>query len=502
MRRAWTRSSALLGALLLLLAPATSVTLQAATLRVGPTHEYATIGAALTQAASGDTILVSSGTYSGPDNRGLNFENRDVALVSETGAASTIIDCEGLDRALEFHLYARSTAVVDGFTIRNGSAEFGGGIYCVFSAPEIRNCRIEHCTAARAGGAIRYSETPDAVLENCDFYYNVADRGGALSTLDTTIELTDCDAFYNSARSGGAMHLHRGTTSLRDCALRYNVADECGGAVYADASVLLEAYDSLFTHGSAGENGGGIYAGSAAIRMNNCEVGANSAGGSSGGGGIFVKSGSWELTDCLIGGNSANHAGGVYIVAYNSTETGSIVGCTFIDNDGTNGCSAAFLYNSEVSHCVFHGNWAARGTCGLDEYHCDVRNCTFTRNASANNGANISGHGGTIERCIVGFTPVGCAFDFPSWEMPVVQQCLVYQNANGMGTSFPGVAMFDPKFCDVYGADVSLCGNSPCLPDAPMNPYDVLLGALEAGCGDCTSPVEPMSWGAIKALYR
>ena len=103
---------------------------------------------------------------------------------------------------------------------------------------------------------------------------------------------------------------------------------------------------------------------------------------------------------------------------------------------------------------------------------------------------------------MIAFAQAGDAFGFSSYYLPTVIGCVEYHNAGGIGTSFPDIVRFDPKFCDLYGADLSLCGNSRCLPDAPMNQYDVLLGALGAGCGDCTSPVEPMSWGAIKALYR
>jgi hypothetical protein len=34
------------------------------------------------------------------------------------------------------------------------------------------------------------------------------------------------------------------------------------------------------------------------------------------------------------------------------------------------------------------------------------------------------------------------------------------------------------------------------------NPWGVLIGAHGEGCSPCTSPVERVSWGQIKAMYR
>ncbi len=58
----------------------------------------------------------------------------------------------------------------------------------------------------------------------------------------------------------------------------------------------------------------------------------------------------------------------------------------------------------------------------------------------------------------------------------------------------------DPLFCDLYNDDLTLCGNSPCLPDS--NDCEVLIGAYGEGCDDCENPVEMTSWGSIKAMYR
>jgi hypothetical protein len=90
---------------------------------------------------------------------------------------------------------------------------------------------------------------------------------------------------------------------------------------------------------------------------------------------------------------------------------------------------------------------------------------------------------------------------------PALTCCDVYGNAGGDWVGciadqygINGNFSEDPLFCDMSGGDLTLCANSPCLPTG--NSCGVLIGAHDQGCPDCSSPVKPTSWGAIKALYR
>jgi len=109
--------------------------------------EYPTMQAGIDAAAEGDTVLVADGTYTGGGNRDLDFGGVNMVVMSENGPEVTSIDCEGdsLDshRGFYFHSGEDSTAVVQGFTIRNGYAAgpwpkfVGGGIRCDNSSPTI-----------------------------------------------------------------------------------------------------------------------------------------------------------------------------------------------------------------------------------------------------------------------------------------------------------------------------------------------------------------------------
>jgi hypothetical protein len=59
----------------------------------------------------------------------------------------------------------------------------------------------------------------------------------------------------------------------------------------------------------------------------------------------------------------------------------------------------------------------------------------------------------------------------------------------------------DPLFCDGENGDLTLDGDSPCLPDHHPEGYPCgLIGALGAGCG--ATAVEPVTWGTVKTRFR
>ena len=102
--------------------------------------DYPTIQAAINKAQTGDTVLVANGTYTGSGNKDLDFGGKAITVRSLNGAEWTIIDCEGSGRGFYFHSGEKSSSVVDGFTITNGSATPGVGIYCELnSSPTITN---------------------------------------------------------------------------------------------------------------------------------------------------------------------------------------------------------------------------------------------------------------------------------------------------------------------------------------------------------------------------
>ena len=81
---------------------------------------------------SGDTILVRAGIY----RETVSLSSKDLVIRSEKGAFRTILDAGRSGSAIS--LVNRSGATrIEGFTIRNGSDQTGGGVWVLGGAPVI-----------------------------------------------------------------------------------------------------------------------------------------------------------------------------------------------------------------------------------------------------------------------------------------------------------------------------------------------------------------------------
>ena len=136
---------------------------QAGTIRIPA--DYPTIQAGIDAAVNGDTVLVADGVYTGTGNVNLDFKGKAITVKSENGAANCIIDCENIDDTYGFRFFSgeAATAVVEGFTIRNGKAQYGGGIICYKSSPTITNNIITGNSANNVGGGISCSASSPAI---------------------------------------------------------------------------------------------------------------------------------------------------------------------------------------------------------------------------------------------------------------------------------------------------------------------------------------------------
>ncbi|MHC4104522.1 MAG: right-handed parallel beta-helix repeat-containing protein, partial [Planctomycetota bacterium] len=111
--------------------------------------DYLTIQEGIDAASSGDTVLVADGVY---------FENItfpagiDVIVKSKSGPEATTIDGNSAGSVVTFNNGQWTDWVLDGFTIENGYAADGGGVYCIDSYVTIINCTISGNTAYEGSG--------------------------------------------------------------------------------------------------------------------------------------------------------------------------------------------------------------------------------------------------------------------------------------------------------------------------------------------------------------
>ena len=142
--------------------------------------DYETIQDGIDASIAGDTILVRPGTYV----ENIDFLGKDIVVGSlflTTGDVayidSTVIDGDGVDAVVTLNRMESEAAVLNGFQIRNGSSQEGGGIYCFHSSPTIAYCAVYGNEAESGGGGVFCYEGSPA-LRNCTISNNSVDEGG------------------------------------------------------------------------------------------------------------------------------------------------------------------------------------------------------------------------------------------------------------------------------------------------------------------------------------
>lgn len=280
---------------------------------------YPTIQAAVDAASNGDEIRVHPGTYSGEGNIMVNPLGRTIVIRSIAGPEVTTIDCQSAGSAFRFDTEETDQTRVEGFTIRNGLAQEGGGIYCGYASPVIRDCIFRDCRAVYGGG-IQLNQS-HARVEACQFFGCRAEGGtyggsaGGLSAENGGALIIDClfegcsahgIPAYGSGKGGG---MWAGTAQIVRCRFQGNTADFLGGGLDADYTCQIE--DCVFIGNRAGTGGGACLG--VNVVATGCTFAANEAlvgpQGDGKGGGITIFGNQADLRRCIVWGNCAAQGG-------------------------------------------------------------------------------------------------------------------------------------------------------------------------------------------------
>jgi len=192
--------------------------------------------------ATGWTVLVANGTYTGTGNKNLDFSGKAIHLKSVGGAANCIIDCENSGRGFYFHSGETNAAIVDGFTIQGGNSGGvgdGGAIYCNNSSPTFTNCTISGNTANPGpGGGVGCYSSPSPTFTNCTISDNSAGYGGGIFCYcSSSPTFTNCAISGNTATSyGGGVSCSLSNPTFTNCTISGNTATTYGGGAccYSD----------------------------------------------------------------------------------------------------------------------------------------------------------------------------------------------------------------------------------------------------------------------------
>jgi len=287
--------------------------------------EYGSIQSGINAAVSGDTVSVEPGIY----YETIDFLGKDVTVSSVSSASDTYIDGNVSSGSVVMFISGEtSDSILDGFTIRNGSAGKGGGVLVENSAPTIRDCIVSGNESTNNGGGI-YVDSGEIILDNVKINNNSAASSGAGLYLK----------FSNCSMAGGSIENNSGGN---------------GGALYVKDSPSSGDFilDSVSIAGnSAQNNGGGVYAKNSFLEVQDCHFDLNAS--NRGGAWFSYLDGDARIEDTKFSNNSAKDVGGAVDLRNLSSIT--FVNCEFNGNtadsdcDGTGDGAILDLVNSSAT---------------------------------------------------------------------------------------------------------------------------------------------------------
>ena len=446
-------------------------------------YPFSTVQRGIDAATTGDEVVVLQGTYTGEGNRdvelawGKTITVRSSDPADQNVVAATIIDCQGSASEPHRGFNLHNSSTLNGLTIENGYADYGGGISCRSYNDKsiIINCIIRNNTADYGGGMYNSDSSP--TVTNCIFNGNVANnQGGGMRSVSSHPIMTNCVFNGNVANSnGGGIYGGSSTITITDCIISSNTSYGRGGGIYGERSSLsitgcnisgntsvlagggisgsCDINDCTIYNNETNGNGGGVATGGPAT-INNCVISNNTSKGSGGG----ISSSSIQnivtITNCSFIGNNAIGAGGG--LAYLET-AGTVSHCTFTENsaDHGGGMSNSAFSSPTVTNCVFTANVAdtyGGGMYNIQGSSPTVMNCIFAGNISLQSGGaicNIMWSSPIITNCALSSNSAdisgGGMFSI-SGSNSIVEDCILWGNASPSGA----------QICDMGGSSVSV----------------------------------------------
>lgn len=360
---------------------------------------------AVDASANGDMIVVTDGVYNvgarltadGTTNR-LVVTNA-ITIQSVDGPAATLVDGGQAGRCM----YLGAGVSLSGFTVTNGTAVNGGGIYCGSSNTVVTNCVLANNTANYGGGI--YSGS----LTNCTLSGNACGiaGGGAYGSI-----LNGCTLTSNGggSQSGGAGAF---SCVLTNCTLtgNTNIFASGGGA---RSSTLVNCSLNGNSAVGAGRNGGAADSST----LINCTLSNNHADAYGGGANGCL------LTNCTVSGNNTDSEGG-------GVSSSTAQNCTLSSNNSGYGGGASF--NCLLIDCYINGNYASYG--GGVYGSCTLYNCLLVNNTAGGYGGGSDGC--TLNNCTVSGNTAQPTFGGYGGGAytGTLNNCIVYYNNGGSGAA-------------------------------------------------------------------
>jgi hypothetical protein len=342
---------------------------------------YTTIGDAIAAADPGDTIEVCAGTY----NERLVIE-KQLFVRGLGGLESTIIDAQGGGTAIRVDGTPGGGVLIEGFTIRNGVAPMGAGIFCNASNLLMRNSAILASTATDGGGGL-YATGCTIDIETVRFEGNEGGlMGGGALLASCAGSLRESQFISNGARYGAGLGVTEGTVTIESNTLRLNSARTRGGGIYHSSDSTLSMNAILENY--AGWTGGGLHIDLHAPLIVGNTVSQNRSVND--GGGIYVHQGMPTIRGNTFTFNiGGDDGGGVRLFESACVLEGNTIENNSTD-DGGGGVRISHIPCMVIDN-IIRNNYAG-GTGGgldLDNDSSTVRGGEITDNEAGGSGGGV-----------------------------------------------------------------------------------------------------------------
>jgi hypothetical protein len=311
-----------------------------AALSSGAVSHAGTIQSAIDAADDGDVVVIEPGTYA----ESIDFNGKAITLCSAIGPEETIIDGRGLDATVvTFDSGEGAGSVLVGFTITNGAAGRGAGMYVGTNvSPIVIDCRFVDNEAMIDGGGC-FNDGGNPTFIACHFLTNVAadpspastmGSGAGFASIAGAPMLIGCSFDQNvSELVGGAVALSEDDGVIRNCTFRANGAVFDGGAIFVTTASTTTIVNCAFSGNVAqGGGGGGVVTVNSDITLKNCTLARNSAAA---GGGMASSNSDPVLINCVLWANTATVGPQIF-------NDGSVPIISFSDIQGSGGSGGSW----------------------------------------------------------------------------------------------------------------------------------------------------------------
>jgi len=343
---------------------------------------YTNIQDAINAATNGDTVVVAAGTY----NERLDYLGKKITVISVSGPEFTIIDGDSLGSVVSFINGEKTDSVLEGFTVTNGWAQNGGGVYCNDTSPTIQGNWIKKNHGVYGGGIFSTGAAP--IIKANEISGNDGDHGGGICCRVNSAPLIKGNKILNNcgADTGGGIECYDNSTpTIIENVIESNYNSHgfsYGGGIHCRYSSSAKIIKNLIRNNSSLHSGGGIYDKDSSPLISKNIIIDNTTT-NYGGGVASVDGSSAVIKENIIAHNHANLDGGGVYTWY--TDTTTITGCTIVGNScGVKGGGlyvGAWCYDIVTNTILWDntggngdelyvGEYGSTGECTID--YCDV----------------------------------------------------------------------------------------------------------------------------------